>query len=42
MTKQDLISQGLELSVLGTVVVFIALTLVVILIFLLQMRSIWI
>ena len=41
MTKQDLISQGLELSALGIVVVFIALTLVVILIFLLQMGSIW-
>ena len=41
MTKQELISQGLELSALGIVVVFIALTLVVILIFLLQMGSIW-
>ena len=41
MTKQDLINQGLELSALGTVVVFIALTLVVVLIYLLQMRSIW-
>ena len=41
MTKQELISQGLELSALGIVVVFIALILVVILIFLLQMGSIW-
>ena len=41
MTKQDLINQGLELSALGTAVVFIALTLVVVLIYLLQMRSIW-